>query len=243
MNGLLNLSVLDGWWLEGYREGAGWALTEKRTYQNQDYQDRLDASTIYSLLEREIIPLYYSRNKKGLSVSWVHAIKNSIAQIAPHYTMKRQLDDYYDKFYNRMADRFHYISKDDNAKAKEIVAWKEAVASKWNDIKIVAVEVNGGTAPNSATSGVKNTVVVKADTAGIEDSIGIELVTIATDNEGKNYVYNVMPFDLTGHEDGLSVYQLTSTIDNAGSFKYAYRLYPKNSELPHRQDFCYVKWF
>ena len=94
MNGVLNLSVLDGWWLEGYREGAGWALTEKRTYDNQAYQDQLDAATIYSLLENEILPLYYARNSKGYSAGWVKTIKNSIAHIAPHYTMKRQLDDY-----------------------------------------------------------------------------------------------------------------------------------------------------
>ena len=103
MNGVVNFSVLDGWWLEGYREGAGWALTEKRTYQNQEYQDQLDAATIYSILEQEILPLYYARNKKGYSEGWIRTIKNSIAQIAPHYTMKRQLDDYYSKFYTKEA--------------------------------------------------------------------------------------------------------------------------------------------
>ena len=107
MNGVLNFSVLDGWWLEGYREGAGWALSEKITYQNQEYQDQLDAATIYSILETEILPLFYARNKKGFSEGWVRTIKNSIAQIAPHYTMKRQLDDYYAKFYNKQAKRFH----------------------------------------------------------------------------------------------------------------------------------------
>ena len=98
MNGVVNLSVLDGWWVEGYREGAGWALKQERTYQNQGYQDQLDAATIYSLLENEILPLYYNRNEQGFSEGWIKTIKNSIATIAPNYTMKRQLDDYYDKF-------------------------------------------------------------------------------------------------------------------------------------------------
>ena len=106
MNGVVNLSVLDGWWVEGYREGAGWALPQKRTYENQAYQDQLDAATIYSLLENEIVPLYYNKDKKtGYSKDWVKVIKNSIATIAPHYTMKRQLDDYYDKFYIKQAKR------------------------------------------------------------------------------------------------------------------------------------------
>ncbi|MDL2299690.1 alpha-glucan family phosphorylase, partial [Bacteroides sp. OttesenSCG-928-E20] len=120
MNGVLNFSVLDGWWLEGYREGAGWALTDKRTYQNQEHQDQLDAATIYSILETEILPLYYARNIKGYSEGWIKFVKNSIAQIAPHYTMKRQLDDYYSKFYTKLANRFELLSANDNAKAKEI---------------------------------------------------------------------------------------------------------------------------
>ena len=127
MNGVVNFSVLDGWWLEGYREGAGWALTEKRTYQNQEHQDQLDAATIYSILETEILPLYYARNKKGYSEGWIKVVKNSIAQIAPHYTMKRQLDDYYSKFYCKQAKRFHALAANDNAKAKEIADRKSVV--------------------------------------------------------------------------------------------------------------------
>ena len=140
MNGVVNFSVLDGWWLEGYREGAGWALTEKRTYQNQEHQDQLDAATIYSILETEILPLYYARNKKGYSEGWIKVVKNSIAQIAPHYTMKRQLDDYYSKFYCKQAKRFHALAANDNAKAKEIAAWKEEVVAKWDSIEIVSCD-------------------------------------------------------------------------------------------------------
>ncbi|KAA6313284.1 Glycogen phosphorylase, partial [termite gut metagenome] len=119
MNGVLNFSVLDGWWLEGYREGAGWALTEKRSYQNQEHQDQLDAATIYTLLETEILPLFYARGKKGYSEGWIKCIKKSISDIAPHYTMKRQLDDYFNKFYNKQAKRFKTLSANNNAKAKE----------------------------------------------------------------------------------------------------------------------------
>ncbi len=242
MNGLLNLSVLDGWWLEGYREGAGWALTEKRTYQNQEHQDRLDASTIYSLLEREIIPMYYSRNKKGFSTLWIQTIKNSIAEIAPHYTMKRQLDDYYDKYYNRMAKRYHELSLNDNAKAKEIATWKEDVASKWDNVNMVSLEVDGGDRQTTAVSGIKNTLTMKVNTAGLDDSIGVEMVVVASDREGKEYLYKVLPFTMTGHDGDLTVFQVDSVMDNAGSFKVGYRIFPKNDALPHRQDFCYVKW-
>ena len=243
MNGVLNFSVLDGWWLEGYREKAGWALTEKRTYQNQEYQDQLDAATIYSILETEILPLYYDKNEAGYSEEWIKYIKNSISQIAPHYTMKRQLDDYYDRFYNKLAKRFHVLSANNYKKAKEIAAWKEEVAEKWDSIEVVSFEMSEDLIQASIQSGKDYTITYVIDEKGLNDAIGIELVTIFTDADGKEHVYSVEPFEVVKKEGTLYTFQATHSLSNAGSFKVAYRMYPKNPDLPHRQDFCYVRWF
>ena len=243
MNGVVNLSVLDGWWLEGYREGAGWALTEKRTYQNQAHQDQLDAATIYSLLENEIMPLYYARNAKGYSTGWVKVIKNSVAQIAPHYTMKRQLDDYYSKFYNKLRDRSALLAKDNNKLAHDIALWKETVAERWDAINVVSIEKSEAMVAASIEAGHKYDVKVVIDEAGLDDAVGLELVTLTTDKDGVDHIYNVDPFQVVGREGNKFTFQGTHTIDNAGSFKVCYRLFPKNENLPHRQDFCYVKWF
>lgn len=243
MNGVVNFSVLDGWWLEGYREGAGWALTEKRTYQNQEYQDQLDAATIYSILETEILPLYYARNKKGYSEGWIKVIKNSIAQIAPHYTMKRQLDDYFNKFYNKQAKRFSFLAANDNSKAKEIAEWKEEVASKWNEIEIVSCTKIEEFERGDLESGKDYTVTIVVDEKGLNDAIGIEMVTTHTDEEGKQKIYSVEPFEMVKRKGNLHTFTAVCSISNAGSFKYSFRMYPKNAELPHRQDFCYVRWF
>ena len=243
MNGVLNFSVLDGWWLEGYREGAGWALTEKRTYQNQEHQDQLDAATIYSILETEILPLYYARNKKGYSEGWIKSVKNSIAQIAPHYTMKRQLDDYYSKFYCKEAKRFKELSANDNAKAKEIAAWKEEVVAKWDSIEIVSKEREADIAQGDIESGKEYTITVVVDEKGLNDAVGLELVTTYTTPEGKQHVYSVEPFSVIKKEGDLYTFQAKHSLSNAGSFKVAYCMFPKNQDLPHRQDFCYVRWF
>lgn len=243
MNGVLNFSILDGWWLEGYREGAGWALTEKRTYQNQEHQDQLDAATIYSILETEILPLYYARNKKGYSEGWIKSVKNSIAQIAPHYTMKRQLDDYYSKFYCKEAKRFKELSANDNAKAKEIAAWKEEVVAKWDSIEIVSKEREADIAQGDIESGKEYTITVVVDEKGLNDAVGLELVTTYTTPEGKQHVYSVEPFSVIKKEGDLYTFQAKHSLSNAGSFKVAYRMFPKNQDLPHRQDFCYVRWF
>ena len=243
MNGVVNFSVLDGWWLEGYREGAGWALTEKRTYQNQEHQDQLDAATIYSILETEIMPLYYARNKKGYSEGWIKVVKNSIAQIAPHYTMKRQLDDYFSKFYCKQAKRFAALSANDNAKAKEIAAWKEEVVDKWDSIEIVSCDKVEELAKGDIESGKEYTITYVIDEKGLNDAIGLEVVTTYTTADGKQHVYSVEPFNVIKKEGNLYTFQVKHSLLNAGSFKVAYRMFPKNPDLPHRQDFCYVRWF
>ena len=240
MNGVVNLSVKDGWWLEGYREGAGWALTEKRTYQNQGYQDQLDAATIYSLLENEIIPLYYDKDKNGISKGWCKVVKNSIAQIAPHYTMKRQLDDYYEKFYNKQAKRFKKLAADGYQKAKELAQWKEIVAERWDAINVVSSEWDFPT-----TGGVtdqKYHLKYVINEQGLDDAIGLEKVNVLTDKDGNEKVYNVEPLTMTGHEGNNYTFEADLTPHQSGVYRSAIRVYPKNKELPHRQDFCYVKW-
>ena len=240
MNGLINFSVLDGWWLEGYREGAGWALTEKRTYENQEFQDRLDATTIYNILEREIIPMYYSHGSNGYSREWVHTIKNSIAKIAPHYTMKRQLDDYYTKFDTPQSNRVKLLSADNNKVAKDIAAWKELVASRWDNIKVVSADLTQF--EGNIISGKTYHAQVVVDEQGLDDAIGIELVAISTDAEGKEHVAKVSPFNVVKREGNLYTFELNLSTDEAGSFKIGCRMYPKHQLLPHRQDFCYVRW-
>ena len=241
MNGVVNLSVLDGWWVEGYREGAGWALPEKRTYENQAYQDQLDAATIYGLLENDIIPMYYNRNKKGYSADWVKVIKNSISTIAPHYTMKRQLDDYFDRFYNREALRFKKLQEHDYRLAKEIALWKETVAERWDEIHVVSKDTS--LLDTGGETGKKYTMRYVIDEQGLDDAVGLELVSLKSNTSKDDHeVHSVRPFKVKGHEGNLYTFEAVIEPDVAGAFRSCVRMYPKNVNLPHRQDFCYVKW-
>ena len=241
MNGVVNLSVLDGWWVEGYREGAGWALPEKRTYENQAYQDQLDAATIYGLLENDIIPMYYNRNKKGYSADWVKVIKNSISTIAPHYTMKRQLDDYFARFYNREALRFKKLQEHDYRLAKDIALWKETVAERWDEIHVVSKDTS--LLDTGGETGKKYTMRYVIDEQGLDDAVGLELVSLKSNTSTDDHeVYSVRPFKVKGHEGNLYTFEAVIEPDVAGAFRSCVRMYPKNVNLPHRQDFCYVKW-
>lgn len=242
MNGVLNFSVLDGWWYEGYREGAGWALSATRTYHNQEQQDRLDALTIYSMLEQEIIPLYYARNRFGYSENWVRVVKESFAKITPHYTMKRQLDDYYEKFYKPEAKRFKQLSEKDNAAAKELAAWKETVAARWNDIRIVSTDDPANVLNGQLISGDPFTIRHVVDEQGLDNAIGIDMVIISN-RDGSEHFRAAIPMNVVSREGNNYTFELTDSIDFTGSFKIGFRMYPKHPALAHRQDFCYVRWF
>lgn len=243
MNGVINFSVLDGWWYEGYREGAGWAITDYKTYQNQAYQDSLDASTIYSMLEHEIIPLYYSFSTEGYSKNWVAVIKNSIAKIAPHYTMKRQLDDYYSKFYNKEYERFQMLSANNNQKAIEIAVWKETVAQRWDSIKVVSTKASDNIKSLTLESGNDFEVTHVVDEQGLDDAVGIDFVIMGTGKNNEDYLIKSIPMQMVKREGNLYTFNIKTHIDFAGTAKVAFRMYPKHKLLPHRQDFCYVRWF
>ncbi len=244
MNGVLNFSVLDGWWYEGYRfaENAGWALTDKRTYTDQAQQDKLDAATIYSMLENEIVPLYFKKNYKGFSPEWIQYIKRSIGRIAPHFTMKRQLDDYISRFYEPEARRCHALAAYNFKEAREIVEWKENFVSRWNGIQVLGSEFTESNAQGAARTGDRFDVCCTVNTNGLGDSLGVELV-MYKDKDGVSTYSGRKDLVITGHEGDIYHYELKDQMKEAGVFRYSLRMYPKNDKLPHRQDFAYVRWF
>ena len=240
MNGLLNFSVLDGWWYEGYREGAGWALTSKRTYTEQAQQDKLDSATIYSMLENEIIPLYFAKNSKGYSPEWIQYIKNSICHIAPNYTMSRMMKDYFDKFYCPQAKRAHRLVEKDYALARQIVAWKEKVASRWEDVKLVG-EIEGNMDEITSSAECKD-VTLRLDTAGLGKCVKVEYV-VYKEEDGNVQFHHATEMEVVDVKGDVITYHINEPGKDSGIFRYAYRAYPWNENLPHRQDFAYLKWF
>lgn len=241
MNGVLNFSVLDGWWYEGYKEGAGWALTDKRTFQDQNQQDQLDAATIYSMLENQIVPLYFAKNSKGYSSEWIQYIKNSIAKIAPEFTMERMLHDYIDRFYLKEGKRTRLLKADQFAKAKEIAAWKEEFVSKWNDIEICSVSIPDGLLYNPHV-GEEYEMSVVLDNKGLGNCLGVELV-IANVEEGNTEPYKTLEMEPVQTDGTKVTYKIQYQLNDSGVFRYSFRMYPKNPDLPHRQDLAYVRWF
>jgi phosphorylase/glycogen(starch) synthase len=242
MNGVVNFSVLDGWWAEGYKPNAGWALREDNTYDNPQFQDDLDAETIYSILEDEIIPLYYDMNSKKLPVRWISYIKNTISEIAPHFTMKRQLDDYIRLYYDILLERSGKLLANDHALAREIASWKRKMAKGWDQIEVLKVRIpDSNHKPLELGETFKaeislNTGDLAPEEIGIEVIFGKKVNDVVTHPEMKEEMQVVRNGKSGTH------YACEIEIERAGVYDFVFRVFPKHPLLPHRQDFPLVKW-
>ena len=243
MNGVMQFSVLDGWWVEGYREDAGWALPMERTFADQHYQDELDAEMIYNTIEEQIAPKYYKRNSEGIPYEWVASIKKCVADIASNFTTNRMLKDYEERFYNKLAARKHEIVADGYRLAREIAAWKRKVSAAWDRVRVVESQ-RLKMDKEAVFVGEKYHFELKVDVAGLNPGdIGAELVIARQIVGGQSVnVLRTIPFTQTAVENGLVTYTLDYTPSETGTYDFALRVFPQNPHLPHRMDFALVKW-
>lgn len=242
MNGVLNLSVLDGWWAEGYVEGAGWALKEERTYDNQEFQNTLDALTIYNLLEDDIQEKFYDRNKKNVPEKWVVMIKKNIAEIVPNFTMKRMIEDYNNKFYKKQISRSRELTKDNCKVARKIVEWKNKVLENWDKITILGTEYpDSNVRPLALGEKFNVKLKLKLENLAAED-IGVEILLGRKNADGRQELMFVFNLKLSHKNDNTAVYKREIPITMAGIYDFTFRVYPKNKLIPHRMDFPLVKW-
>lgn len=241
MNGVLNLSVLDGWWAEGYRPNAGWALREAVTYANQQFQDELDSETIYGLLEEEILPLFYNRSK-GLPVKWIAFIKNCIAEVAPHYTMKRMLDDYQNRFYNKLIERSQMVRKDDFQVAREIEAWKSKIRAGWHHLEVKRIAVPDP-ARRAMALGDDFVAEIELKLNGLKaEDLGIDILFGQKEMDTVKKITHKEEMKLVESAPGIAKFTCKIPMEKVGIYHYAFRLYPKNKWLVYRQDFHLIKW-
>jgi phosphorylase/glycogen(starch) synthase len=242
MNGVLNFSVLDGWWAEGYKPDAGWALAEERTYESQQFQDELDAENIYNIFADEIVPDFYKRDENGTPVKWVTMIKNNIAGISPDFTMKRMIDDYYDKFYNKLINRSTMLFDKDYEGIRQLSVWKRKVLRGWDSIETVSVQVPDSTRkPLRLGENFVAEVVLNVNELAAHD-IGLEVLFGHKVNDEVKSLSFTEEMTVAGVNGNIVTFFIEIPTLQAGVFDYAFRLYPKHPLLPHRQDFNLVKW-
>ncbi len=241
MNGVLNFSVLDGWWAEGYVPDGGSAIDEEITYTDTYLQDQLDAATLYATFEEQITTAFYTRNEENVPTAWAQMMKENFAKIAPNFTMKRQLDDYYKKFYHPLEKRFLEMRHQNYEKIYQLIRWKEKIVAAWQNVECLSVNV---------LSEKENTyfineerlarVAIKLGNLSHED-VKIEICFIEAETAIPNLVCKyAMTFECINQ----GVTHLVSPIvpNVPGSWKLGVRMLPSNPMLPHDLDFHLVKW-
>jgi glycogen phosphorylase/synthase len=242
MNGTIHFSVLDGWWVEGYRAFAGWALPKKRTYENQELQDDIDAETIYNMLEYEIVPAYYSFNDQGVPAEWVSLVKNTMVKIAPEFTMKRMIDDYYEKYYSKLFTRSRYLIDNNFEKAKELASWKGTMREEWDNIEVLNYSFERANG-NVYRSGHDYRAEIALDVKKIpKENVGVEFIITHMSKRGEHEFVASEEFKLISCKNGRCLYRASLVPEKAGSFFYGIRIYPKHKDLPHKQDFYLLRW-
>lgn len=242
MNGTLHFSVLDGWWVEGYRAFAGWALPKKQTFANQELQDDVDAETIYNMLEFEIVPAYYSFNEHGVPVEWISLIKNTMVKIAPEFTMKRMIDDYFERYYNKLYSRSKKLCENNFEKAKALAAWKKSITAEWDNIEVINYSFERPK-ENVYRSGHEYKAEIALNITNIpKENVGVEFVIT---HMLKNMEYEFVgrkEFNLVTCKNGVCIYRTKLIPEKAGTFFFGIRIYPKHTDIPHRQDFYLLRW-
>lgn len=242
LNGALNFSVLDGWWAEGYIPEAGWALEEKRRFDDQYAQDQLDAAKIYDRFENEVIPAFFELDKDGLPSTWIGYIKNNIANICPRFTMQRMLDDYYEQYYSKLFDSCDSFRKDDFTNARKLSEWKSKIRSWWNEIKVESMIIPD---PSGGAYELENdfTAEIKLAIPGLEKKdIGIEVLLGSKNNKGRYNIKQVEQLKAIRKDQDVVTFGCRFQLLYSGVHDYAFRVFPKNELLVSRMDFPMVKW-
>jgi phosphorylase/glycogen(starch) synthase len=243
MNGDLHFSVLDGWWSEGYKQGAGWALDEENVYDNENFQDQLDAETIYSLIENEIAPAFFKRDSRGVPTAWVSMIQKSITEVCPEFTMNRQLLDYIRQYYEPLYTRTKKMREKDYDMAAVIAAWKKKILNAWNDIEIVSI-----TYPqmenNIVCLGNQYYSQLVLDLKSLKaEEIGLELVVAELETKSnKPQIIEKREFTLAKKDGSKAWYESEFSPSRPGAFDFGIRMFPKHKLLAHRQELSLLRW-
>ncbi len=243
LNGVLNLSVLDGWWAEGYLPGAGWALPLENTYERKDFQDELDSEMLYNIIEKEVIPMYYERNNNGLPEKWIDMIRHSIANIAPKFTTKRMISEYVSKYYAPMYNRSMEICSGNFSAVRELCGWKKKVISNWNNIKVIDMTLHDSAhKPLLMGEDFQAEIVLSLGNLKPEE-LGVEVLFIQKKSQDspKEIIFKQ---ELSVRNAGRSkaTYETTFPVTQSGVFEYGFRIFPKHPLLPNKMDFNLVKW-
>ncbi|MBU0711988.1 alpha-glucan family phosphorylase [bacterium] len=242
VNGVINFSTLDGWWDEIYSPGIGWAIGNRETYEDNAYWDEQEAMKLYNILEKEIIPTFYYRDKDGLPRDWIHRMKNSIASICPVYNTNRMLSDYTNTMYFSAAERSQKMRMNSFTLSKELAQWKKHMRDNWKSIRFLKVETS-----STKELSVKNSLELKTEI--FLDSINphdveLQIFYGKIDSIGGISEGSFVSMDLET-EMGTNKFKYKGTLNNwqSGLNGFTIRIIPKHQDLGNPFEDGLIHWF
>ncbi|HRH79869.1 MAG TPA: alpha-glucan family phosphorylase [Thiobacillaceae bacterium] len=239
MNGVINLSVTDGWWDEGYDGSNGWAIKPAPDYYDDLRRNREDSQTLYELLQDQVIPMYYRRNELGFSPQWVHMAKRSIATLLPRFNATRMLTEYVNKFYGPASRQWRRYSENNFAAANVLAAWKAKVRQSWPGVTLRRLDD-----PRKRLTYNENMKLqVAANLNGLSpEDVRVELLIGRASKHGQAHEMSAIPFKPAGFSGYESLFELEYTPDLCGRLIYRVRVYPNHDLLTHPFETGLMVW-
>ena len=242
VNGVINFSVLDGWWAEGYNQKNGWTIGTNAEYKNYDEQDDADANSMYDTLENKIMPTYYDKNEKGYSDNWLKIMKNCIISNAGKFSTARMLQDYVSKMYIPLCNLSNKYYND-LEKVSQYNEWKNIISKQWNNIKIMQSKSNY----NDITVDAGNKITVGCEITLPNDLIKIENIDVQVyygkiTEEGVVDDIQITSMKLEDTEKDKYIFSAKIELKNGGDYGYTFRVIPKNEMILDPMNLDLVKW-
>ena len=240
INGVLNVSVLDGWWDEACEGHAGWTIGRGEDYEDEHYQDEVESNALYDLLETEVIPLFYQRDSSGLPTDWIGRMKETIAQLAPVYNTHRMVREYSEKLYLPSQSRFEELTAD-RERVLQLTQWKSHVRSKWAQVQIGQVDTEF---PGQLKVGMQ--VPLRAEVSLGElapEDIRVELYSGRLNAQHEFTQTTVHPLELQqSNGEGVHYFSGTFTCSESGSHGYTLRVVPSHRDLRDPLEMGLIRW-
>jgi starch phosphorylase len=242
VNGVINFSISDGWWAEGYNQKNGWVIGTNAEYSSYEEQDNADSESIYQTLENKIIPTYYTKDANGLSKKWIEIMKNSIMSNAGRYSTSRMLIDYVSKLYIPLCNLYNKYYTDLST-VGEFNTWKNNVTLNWKNI--IIKQEKGNLDNMTIDAGNKITVKCKVTLPNIPvDSVEAQVYYGQIMDDGIVDNISIIPMTLINSDDENKEYEYQATIElmTGGNYGYTFRVMPKNDMILESANLDLVKW-
>ncbi len=244
-NGILNLSILDGWWDEAYEmnQNTGWAIGRgEENYASEEEQDIIESEELYHILENDVIPLFYKRGRSGIPREWLGMMKNNMRVVCPHFNTNRMVRQYLQDYYVPAAEKWKTLSNDGGKVARDLVDWREKINQHWSVIDVLSMEAPNGASIKIGEELAVNAVVTLGKLA--TEDVMVQLYFGRVDEYGRLKETKTIPMSATEkQQDGNTKFVAKFKAESSGQHGFSIRVLPNHSHLENPIEMGFIKWY